>query len=113
MSLQETEAEAAAAAKEPTRRVSLASMEAKITSRWDRTLDVMLGGNPAEASRLAHVSVCVLLMENGFTVIGQAAPVEPYNFNPELGRKFAYEDAIRKVWPLEGYALRERLAAED
>ena len=28
----------------------------------------------------------------------------------ELGRELAYEDAVRQMWPLMGYALRERLA---
>lgn len=29
-----------------------------------------------------------------------------------LGRKLAYEDAVRQLWPLMGYALREKLAAD-
>ena len=33
------------------------------------------------------------------------------NFNAELGRKLAYEDAIRQLWPLMGFALRDKLAA--
>lgn len=42
-------------------------------------------------------------------VIGKAAPASPENFSAEPGRKFAYEDAIRRLWPLMGYALKERL----
>lgn len=54
-------------------------------------------------------TVCCLVLENGFTVIGKSAPVSPLNFNEELGRKIAYEDARDKIWGLEGYLLRERL----
>lgn len=50
-------------------------------------------------------------MQNGFTVIGKSAPASPENFNAELGRQFAYDDAVRQLWPLMGYALRDKLAA--
>ncbi len=49
-------------------------------------------------------------MQNGFTVIGKSAPASPENFDPEKGKRFAYEDAVKQLWPLEGYALRERLS---
>jgi hypothetical protein len=42
-------------------------------------------------------------------VIGKSAPASPENFNAELGKKFAYEDAVRQLWPLMGFALRDRL----
>jgi len=47
---------------------------------------------------------------NGFTLIGKSAPASPDNFDPVLGRKLAYEDAVRQLWPLMGYALRDKLA---
>lgn len=58
------------------------------------------------------LTICVLTMTNGFHLVGKSAPAAPENFNPELGKKFAKEDAIRQLWQLEGYALRERLAAQ-
>jgi hypothetical protein len=48
-------------------------------------------------------------MRNGFTVIGKSAPASAANFNAELGKKLAYEDAIRQLWPLMGFSLRDRL----
>lgn len=61
------------------------------------------------------VTVCCLLLANGFTVVGQSACVDPRNFDAALGRKIAREDAARQIWRLEGYLLRERLhgAPED
>lgn len=50
-------------------------------------------------------------MRNGFIMVGKSAPTSPENFNAELGRKLAYEDCIRQLWPLMGFALRDRLAA--
>jgi hypothetical protein len=60
---------------------------------------------------LLVLSICILVMRNGFTIIGKAAPASPANFDRALGIRLAYEDAVRQVWPLMGYALREKLAA--
>lgn len=107
--LEITEAQSAAIAVAP--RVTLQSMEDKITAEYSFTLDRALGeGVPIpECAKL--LTICVLVMKNGFMVTGESAPASPANFNPELGRKFARENAIRKLWGLEGYALREKLAA--
>jgi Phage protein (N4 Gp49/phage Sf6 gene 66) family len=107
MSLQSTEAECAANATAP--RVSLASMEAKIACRYDFTADKAIPANAPVAESLSLLSICILVMENGFTLIGKSAPASAANFNADLGRKLAYEDAIRQLWPLEGYALRDLL----
>ena len=56
------------------------------------------------------LTFCVLTLRNGFTVTGESACANPQNFNAEIGRKIARENAINKVWPLMGYALRSRLA---
>lgn len=59
-------------------------------------------------------TMCRLFMENGYTVLGTSACVNPANFNAAVGEKFAYEDAINKLWPLEGYLLaQERFTANQ
>lgn len=55
------------------------------------------------------VTVCCLNLLNGFTVTGESACASPANFNEQLGRKIARDNARGKIWMLEGYALRERL----
>lgn len=105
MSLQTTDRESAAVATAP--RVALADIEKAIAFRHDTTADKIAPNGP---SPLSLLSICLLVMDNGFTVIGKSAPASPENFNPELGKKFAYEDAVRQLWPLMGFALRERLA---
>lgn len=55
------------------------------------------------------VTVCCLTLRNGFTVIGQSACADPHNFDEEVGKTIAYEDAWHKIWPLEGYLLRQML----
>ncbi len=59
-----------------------------------------------------HLTICVLILKNGYSLVGKSAPADPLNFDPEAGQRFAYEDALRQLWPLEGYVLRERLAAQ-
>ena len=53
---------------------------------------------------------CVLVLRNGFTVTGESACASPENFDAELGRKIARQNAVQKIWPLMGYALKEKLA---
>ena len=57
------------------------------------------------------LTFCVLVLKNGFTVTGESACASPENFNAEIGRRIARENAIAKVWPLMGYELRSKLAA--
>lgn len=111
--LKATDAYSAVGATAP--RVSLSDMEGKIARQHYFTANqavcaaedsVSYPGDP-----LSFLTVCILVMRNGFTVIGKSAPASPENFDAEKGRRFAYEDAIKQLWPLEGYALRERLSA--
>jgi hypothetical protein len=76
--------------------------------------DVYVGDRPSHHNvpSLALLTFCVLVLRNGFTVTGESACASPENFNAELGRKIARENARNKIWMLEGYALRERLAAQ-
>ena len=53
---------------------------------------------------------CVLVLRNGFTVTGESACASPENFDAEIGRKIARQNAVQKVWPLMGYALRSELS---
>lgn len=55
------------------------------------------------------LTVCCLTLENGFTVTGESACASPENYNKELGEKIARDNAVDKVWMLEGYLLKESL----
>lgn len=106
-------------------RVSVKSMEDKIARKYFFTAGVALSAlvtanlqDPDPTWRaspndpLDLLTLCILVMQNGFTVVGKSAPASPENFDPEKGRTFAYEDAIKQLWPLEGYALRDALALQ-
>lgn len=55
------------------------------------------------------LTFCVLVLQNGFVVTGESACASPENFNAEIGRKIAHQNAVQKIWPLLGYALKQEL----
>ena len=56
-----------------------------------------------------RTTLCILTMTSGFTVRGESSCVCKENYNQELGEKYAREDAVKKLWPMEGYLLAEDL----
>ena len=65
--------------------------------------------NDADLLPLGLLTFCVLVLRNGFTVTGESACASPENFDADLGRKIARENAKQKLWPLLGYELKQRL----
>lgn len=57
-----------------------------------------------------QLTIAIIVMFNGFMVLGKAAPASAANFDAEVGERFAYEDAFKQLWQLEGYLLREKLS---
>jgi len=94
--------DAAAAVAKTINRVSLDSMLAKVTHTDYQVLN-----------RHPHITLCVLTLENGFVLVGKSAPADPLNYDAKLGEKFARDDAIRQMWPLEAYLLREKMTKKD
>lgn len=62
---------------------------------------------------LRLLTFCVLRLKNGFTVTGESACASPENFDAEIGKKIARQNAVQKIWPLMGYELRSKLAADQ
>ena len=99
-------------------RVTHADIEANIASEHYFTADQ--GAAMAAADQhgeVAHqqpmalslLTICVMVLRNGYTVTGESACASPENFDPELGRKIARQNAVGKVWSLMGYALKQKL----
>lgn len=108
-------------------RVTPADIEAEIASeRYFTAADGVLGayrnggdvhpvgGTPSEEEHqtLGLLTFCVLVLRNGFTVTGESACASPENFDAEIGRKIARQNAVAKVWPLLGFRLRDRLQGQ-
>ena len=56
------------------------------------------------------LTVCAITLKNGFLVVGESAAASPENFDEEIGRRIARDNARGKIWALEGYALRNALS---
>jgi len=104
-------------------RVTPADVEANISAEFYFTADDGIEGSRARGQlcairrddRMASTATslltfCVLVLKNGFTVTGESACASPENFDAEVGRKIARANAVNKIWPLMGYALKEKLA---
>jgi len=98
-------------------RVTPADIEANITSEHYFTASQALVGETrgpewqATPKELDLLTFCVLVLANGFTVTGESACASPENFNADIGRKIARQNAVAKIWPLMGYELRSKLSA--
>ncbi len=71
-------------------------------------IDAQIVGEAFHVFPGTTLTVCALTLKNGFHVVGAAA--SPANFDAELGRKIARDNARNKIWALEGYLLRSKLA---
>lgn len=112
LSLVETEQQSAVHYKAP--RVSLDDIVANIAAEYYVTADqaVSRADNPVPIHEaLPYLTICIMVMRNGFVVVGKSAPASPENFSAPYGQKLAHDDAIRQLWPLMGFALRDRLVA--
>ncbi len=63
---------------------------------------------PSEDSP-STLTICVMTLKNGFEVIGQSACCSREIYNEEVGKIEARKKAVDKIWPLEGYLLKERM----
>lgn len=90
----------AASVQQTPNRVTLADLQAKVAK-----------AEYIRPAAMPHLTICVLVLKNGYSLVGKSAPADPQNFDPEAGQRFAYDDALRQLWALEGYVLRERLSA--
>ena len=97
-------------------RLTPADIETSIASEFFFTARQGVNGNgtgeevsSADHKTLSLLTFCVLVLKNGFTVTGESACASPENFDAEIGRKIARENARNKIWSLEGYLLKQRL----
>ena len=92
-------------------RVTPADIEAEIAGEYSFVVGDVLKQAPVLPSAKL-LTICVLVLRNGFTVTGESACASPENFDAELGRKIARQNAVAKVLPLLGFRLRDKLASK-
>lgn len=73
-------------------------------------IDAQIVGEQYHVFPGTTMTVCLLTLKNGFNVTGESAAASPENFDEQIGRYIARRNARDKIWSLEGYALRNKLA---
>ncbi len=73
-------------------------------------IDAQIVGEAYHVFPGTTLTICALTLRNGFHVVGESAAASSENFDAEIGRKIARDNARSKIWALEGYALRTKLA---
>lgn len=91
-------------------RITPADIEANIAGCYYFTAGAAAqNAIPEHFQALDLLTFCVLVLRNGFTVTGESACASPENFDAEIGRNIARQNAVQKIWPLMGYALKQQL----
>ena len=62
-----------------------------------------------EYVQVGVLTICVLTLQNGFTVTGESACLSLATYDAEIGRKIARDKAEDKIWQLEGYLAKQRM----
>ena len=65
-------------------------------------------GEPVFTRFSGTVTICEITLDNGYSVRGESACVNPGNYDQQVGETYAYNDAFRKFWPLFGFLLSEQ-----
>ena len=99
-------------------RVTPGDIEANIVSaHYFTAADGVCGTMDEDSTPQSHpcpdelelLTFCVLVLRNGFTVTGESACASFENFDAEIGRKIARQNAVAKIWPLLGFSLKQKL----
>lgn len=135
-SAEEIDALSKAAVKNPSGRVSLDDIKAQIVEvYYVRALDAAVmartSAPPGEENPdielpqggwtphdwvnhpLRTMTLCFLVLKNGFISVGKTAAADLQNVDVELAKKFSYDDAIRQLWPILAYEKRTELSQKS
>lgn len=99
-------------AKSTAPRVTLEHIESLIVGEYYTRASRFSNVLPQDIPVLGCLTICALVLKNGFVVTGESACASPENYNAEIGRRLAREMAVRKIWQLEGYLLKQKLSEE-
>ena len=80
-----------------------------------RVTEESINAKIAEVDYVFHktTTICIIVMKSGFRFIGTSTPASRGNYDAEIGKKYAYDNAFRQIWTHEGYLLRESLSKQE
>lgn len=65
----------------------------------------------AKVDYLIHdqMTICFITMQNGWMSVGHSKPASAANYDEGVGYRYAYDNAFKPLWQLEGYLLVDML----
>ncbi len=87
-----------------------AVIDCQTTFNVGRALDAL---NMPRGASLDLLTITVLTLQNGFNVVGEAGCLDSAQFSQEKGNEASLKNAKDKIWPLEGYLLKQRLSGQQ
>lgn len=93
-------------------KVTQADVEAMIAAEYTLLASDAVGPDVPIHPALKLMTLCIIVLRNGFKIVGTSACASPLLFDAEIGRTCARADAIRQIWPLAGYELLNKLAGQ-
>ena len=108
MNIDEIDAASAAVARAP--RITLDDIKAEIEVVIYTQADELLKQRQTLlkwVEPLKTCTICTILTKSGFIVIDKSVPVNIENYDAELGRKYAFENCIRQLWPLMAFHYKQ------
>ncbi len=83
----------------------------KITPEYiDSVIDNVRYDLPESDSTL---TICIMTLKNGTEIVGKSACCSVDIYDEFIGKQIARADAVRQIWPLEGYLLKERMLYQN
>lgn len=92
----------------PAERVTIDEVEACITDTAYMNVGSIFFRSPGDP--LNNLTLCILTLDNGFTIVGKSACVDPKLFDEAKGRELARADAVRQAWSYLGFRLADKRA---
>lgn len=83
---------------------SAAVNELSNDGKWQSALAAL----DAVTETLSIITICVIVLANGFKLIGYSAPVSSANFDAKIGQDIAFRNAREQLWPLLGFRLADK-----
>ena len=90
--------------------IDLETIEDNIEEEYFFNVGRVLGVEDEEDNPLNTLTICVLVMTNGYTVVGHSNCIDPERFEQPIGCSVARDNAVDQCWPLLGFLLKDRLA---
>lgn len=103
-------------------RVTLNAIENRIVKTlYFNLADVVASGkqeglqselSTSQVEDLSRITVCAMLLDNGYVQLGTSAAADLQNFDSERGRGAARNNAFNQLWPLFGFEMRNKITMD-